>query len=84
MDNIAEGYERGGKAEFINFLTISKGSCGELKSQLHRALDRDYITRETFDELYSFADEIAKMIGGLVVYLNESEIRGPKYKNRIL
>ena len=46
MDNIAEGFERGGKGEFIQFLSISKGSAGELRSQVHRAADRKYLTNE--------------------------------------
>jgi len=52
MDNIAEGFERSGRNEFINFLTYSKGSTGEVKSQLYRALDRKYISPEQFSRLY--------------------------------
>ena len=52
MDNIAEGFDRSSRLEFINFLGIAKGSCGEVKSQLYRALDQKYITEDDFSKLY--------------------------------
>lgn len=79
MDNIAEGFERGGKGEFIQFLGVAKGSAGEVRSQLYRALDQKYIPQTTFDELYGKADEIGRMITGLIVYLNRSLFKGNKY-----
>lgn len=82
MDNVAEGFERGSKLEFINSLTISKGETGELKSQLYRCLDNKYIFQKLFNELYSLADEITKMITGFINYLNKSKIKGQKFKNR--
>lgn len=82
MDNIAEGFERGSKLEFINSLTTSKGETGELKSQLYRCLDNKYISQKLFDELYCLADEITKMITGFINYLNKSTIKGQKFKNR--
>ena len=83
MDNIAEGFGRGGKLEFIQFLGIARGSAEESKSQLYRVKDRNYITAERFKELYEKADEIVKMISGLMNYLNQTEMKGLKFKNRI-
>lgn len=83
MDNIAEGFERGGKLELINFLTISKGSNAEVKSQLYRMRDRKCIDENKFNELYKLADEIGSMLGGWINYLNQTDIKGTKFKNRI-
>ena len=82
MDNIAEGFERGSKLEFINSLSYSKGEVGELKSQLYRALDNKYISQEIFDTLYNKADIITKKITAFITYLNASKIKGQKFKNR--
>jgi four helix bundle protein len=82
MDNIAEGFERGGRNEFINFLTFSKGSAGEVKSQLYRSLDRKYISQEQFDRLYEKIDLVAKKTGAFINYLNSSSHKGIKFKNR--
>src|SRR5262245_54509747 len=56
MANIAEGFERGGDNEFIQFLSQAKGSCGEVKSHLYVALDQAYISTSAFDQLYGNAD----------------------------
>lgn len=82
MDNIAEGFGRGGRSEFVNFMSIAKGSNDEAKSQLYRAMDREHITGETFNKLYFLADETGKTIYGLMEYLNTSDIKGQKFKNR--
>jgi four helix bundle protein len=82
MDNIAEGFERGSKLEFINSLTVAKGEAGELKSQLYRGLDNNYFPQSFFNELYNLADQITKMLTGLIAYLNKSDLKGQKFKER--
>jgi len=82
MANIAEGFERGGDREFLQFLSNCKGSCGEVKSHLYVALDQDYLTQLTFDQLYTQTDEVSRLAGGFMAYLRQSQLRGPKYKYR--
>jgi four helix bundle protein len=83
MDNIAEGFGRGGRNEFINFLGIASGSLNETKSQLYRALDRDYITQDNFNILYALADLTGNKLGRFMIYLNSTEHKGSKFKDRI-
>jgi four helix bundle protein len=79
MDNIAEGFGRGGTKEFIQFLSYSRGSADECRSQLYRSLDRNHIDQDTFGSLKSEAVEIDKMITGFISYLQNSGIRGSKF-----
>src|SRR5687768_5973564 len=72
MDNIGEGFERSSRLEFINSLSISKGECGELKSQLYRALDDNYVDQKEFDEIYADVEVEIKKIAAFVIYLNGS------------
>lgn len=80
MDNIAEGYERNGNKEFINFLYFAKGSCGEVRSQLIRANDVGYLTTDEFNQLYT---DCRKLSAGIMKFINElksSDMSGAKYK----
>jgi len=75
MSNIAEGFERGGRSEFHQFLVIAKGSCAELRSQLYVALDVDYINKDVFKDLYSLSMETSRIIGGLRAAVYKQKIK---------
>jgi len=80
LSNIAEGFERDGDKELIQFLSMAKASCGELRAQLYVALDQDYINDEEFAALTDSAIEISRMISGLIKYLKQSGMQGRKYR----
>ena len=65
MSNIAEGFERGRPAEFHQFLSIAKGSCAELRTQLYVALDVGYLASAEFENLMESATEVGQILGGL-------------------
>jgi len=80
MSNIAEGFERGGTREFVQFLSMAKGSSGEVRSQLYVSVDQRYIDKDTFEQLFKLATETSRMIAGLMNYLRKSKLKGSKYK----
>jgi four helix bundle protein len=65
MSNIAEGFERGGRGEFQQFLSTAKGSCAETRSQLYVALDIGYLGEDHFERLLQQAEEVGRLVGGL-------------------
>lgn len=81
MDNIAEGYERDGNKEFLNFLYIAKGSCGEVRSQLIRASDVGFLDNETAKRLYNDCISISKAILTLIKSIKAKGNKGLKYED---
>jgi len=81
MDNIAEGFDDGSSREFIRFLGYAMRSCGEVQSQLYRALDCTYISQEQFDETYALCSECRKQIKGFRKYLRNYSSSIPKSLN---
>jgi four helix bundle protein len=80
MANIAEGYGRSGSGEFLQFLAVAKGSACEVISHVYVALDQGYINRQEFERLNELAERTLYLVGGLMKYLQQSNIKGAKYK----
>ncbi len=80
LSNIAEGFERGGNKEFLQFLAVAKGSCGEVRAQIYVALDQNYIDEKQFAEITEKLKEISRLISGFMKYLQQSDFRGSKFK----
>lgn len=88
MSNIAEGFEYGSNPQFIRFLNIASGSCGELRSQLYVSFDVGYIDEKTLNDLKTKAESLSKQMAKLISYLekynNNNTTREPQTLETIL
>ncbi len=80
LSNIAEGFERDGTREFIQFLSVAKGSAGEVKAQLYVAFDQGYLDEAEFSRLSGMTSEVGKLLAGLINYLNSTDLKGIKFR----
>jgi four helix bundle protein len=80
MSNIAEGFDKGGDKEFVQLLFVAKGSCSELKSQLQAANEIGYLNQDDFQELWNLAEEISRILQGLIKAIKKREETGHKFK----
>ncbi|HTH47008.1 MAG TPA: four helix bundle protein [Candidatus Limnocylindria bacterium] len=83
LSNIAEGFERGGDREFVQFLSLAKGSCGEERAQLYVAFDQGYLTADLFQQLQEHSQKISRLLGAFMAYLKRSDLRGAKFNTSL-
>jgi four helix bundle protein len=80
MSNIAEGFGRGGVREFVQFLSVARGSTSEVSAQLYVAVDQGYVSKEGFGRLQEQAARTGSVLSGLIRYLRTTAMRGSKYR----
>ena len=80
MNNIAEGFGRGGNKEFVNFLGIARGSCSEVRSMAFLAYELSYLSKDDFQDLMEQSSRIQRMLGGFMKYLKRNDFKGFKFK----
>ncbi|OQX91807.1 MAG: four helix bundle protein [candidate division Zixibacteria bacterium 4484_95] len=80
MSNIAEGFSRRSNKEFIQYLFISKASAAEVQSQLYVALDQNYISKDSFEQIYNQAETVSKLDSGFIKYLQSQSYKPKQLK----
>ena len=78
MSNIAEGFERSGRAEFHQLLSVGKAYCAEVRSQIYVAIDIGYLDQPTFNRLLAQAEEVGRSVGGLRASVDRQRKAGKK------
>src|SRR5205809_3275355 len=81
--NVAEGYERNSNKEFVRFLNIAKGSCGELRTQLYISRKLDFLTKAEFSRLVGESKEISAMLHGLSKAVSKRTVSAAKPRSRV-
>jgi len=79
VSNIAEGFERDGNKEFVNYLSVAKSSSGEVRTQLYIARDLGYLSNDKFDDLMNLSEETSRLISGFMKYLKSVNMVGRKF-----
>lgn len=79
-DNIAEGFERQGNREFLQYLYIAKGSCGEFRSQINRAYDAQFISKETYEQMYADCRKLGAGMLNFIKSVKSFDSKGSKYE----